>query len=120
MVQRILVVLFFVSCLVALSTAAFNYCTLCKDHIACNNNGQFAKSCKNPKMLKFSSQNIQTALRAHDEVRNKIAGGSEKRFQPATKMPVLVSILNNPVIFINFHILIEMGQRTRLSCRTKC
>lgn len=92
MVQRIFEILLFASCLVALASAAFNYCTLCKDHIACNNNGQFAQSCKNPKVLKFSSQNIQTALRAHDEVRNKIAGGSEKRFQPATKMPVLVSI----------------------------
>lgn len=92
MVHRILLL---VCCLVAVSSAAFNYCTLCKDHIACNNNGQFAKTCKNPKMFKFSTQNIQTALRAHDEVRNKIAGGNEKRWQPATKMPRLVSSSRN-------------------------
>lgn len=91
MVQRVFETLLLVSCLVALASAAFNYCSLCQDHIACKNNGQFAKECKNARMLKFSAQNIQTALRVHNEVRNKIAGGSEKRFQPATKMPVLVS-----------------------------
>jgi hypothetical protein len=58
--------------------------------VACNNNGQFAKNCKNPKLLKLSSENIKTALNAHNKVRDKIASGSEKGFPAATKMAALV------------------------------
>lgn len=73
-------------------TTSFDYCKLCANHVACNNNGRFARNCQNPKSIKLSDKNIQTVLHAHNVARNKIAGGYEPRFSAASKMPVLVNI----------------------------
>lgn len=82
--------IFFLLTFLNLSLSSFNYCILCTNHIACNNSGQFSKSCQNPKSIKLTAKNIQVVLHAHNMARNKIAGGSEPRFSAASKMPILV------------------------------
>lgn len=80
--------------------SASNYCDLCKDHIACNNEGKFDKSCpKNAKLLPLSNTEIETILSAHNYVRNKIAGGDEPRHPKASGMMALVGIKKRAKMF---------------------
>lgn len=77
--------------LVAISVEAVDYCKLCSNHVACNNNGQFSKNCpSDAKMASLSSASIQTLLNKHNSYRNKIAGGGENRFNTAKQMMKLV------------------------------
>ncbi|KAG5669801.1 hypothetical protein PVAND_000094 [Polypedilum vanderplanki] len=69
---------------------AVDYCKLCSDHIACNNNGQFASTCpRDATMVTFSNQHIQTLLNAHNNARNTIAGGGVSKLRTASKMMTL-------------------------------
>lgn len=72
-------------------TRAVDYCSLCKNHVACKNNGRFAASCpKNAAIVKLSSNNVETILKAHNFDRNLLANGKVPGYKSATKMMILV------------------------------
>uniref|UniRef100_W8B4H9 Venom allergen-1 n=1 Tax=Ceratitis capitata TaxID=7213 RepID=W8B4H9_CERCA len=58
---------------------ATNYCdkSLCgsSQHIACNNNGKFASSCKNPTAITFTQAQKNQIVNAHNAKRDLVAGG---------------------------------------------
>jgi hypothetical protein len=86
------------------AVSAVDYCALCRDHIACNNNGRFSPACpSNAAIVRLSSGNIQTALSAHNQVRDKIASGSQGGFRPASKMMTLVRNFSLIKLFINLN-----------------
>ncbi|KAL7023012.1 hypothetical protein ACKWTF_012469 [Chironomus riparius] len=71
-------------------TSAVDYCSLCKNHVACKNNGRFAASCpKNAAIVKLSSNNVETILKAHNFDRNLLANGKVPGYKSATKMMIL-------------------------------
>lgn len=70
---------------------AVDYCKLCTNHVACNNNNKFNSNCSSDaKLVPMTSSAIQTFLNTHNELRNKIAGGSQRGFESAKKMMKLV------------------------------
>jgi hypothetical protein len=74
------------------SIDAVDYCSLCKNHIACNNNELFWSNCSsNAQIIPLTEKNIEAILDGHNKLRNKIAGGEEKGFNSASKMMTLVS-----------------------------
>ena len=88
LITKLFVVLVF-----ATITSATDYCNICTNHVACNNNNQFKSTCpSDAKIVPMSSSAIQTFLNAHNANRNKIAGGSEPGFKTAKKMMKLVAI----------------------------
>lgn len=74
--------------------SAVDYCNLCKNHVACKNNGKFASSCpKDAFILKLSNNNVETILKAHNYDRNLLASGAVPGFKSASKMMVLVCLI---------------------------
>ncbi|KAM7347467.1 venom allergen-1-like [Cochliomyia hominivorax] len=74
--------------------AQTNYCSsnLCKNgkkHIACNNKGNFASICKNPKMIEITPKLRSQILDKHNLLRNRIAKGFGK-FPSASRMATMV------------------------------
>ncbi|XP_039960562.1 antigen 5 like allergen Cul n 1-like [Bactrocera neohumeralis] len=74
---------FVVISLTALQFAeAVNYCntSLCgaKKHIACNNNGKFAASCRNAAMVTLTQANKNLIVKLHNTKRNTVASGKTK------------------------------------------
>ncbi|XP_067635240.1 venom allergen-1-like [Eurosta solidaginis] len=61
---------------------ANDYCSpsLCNglQHIACNNNGNFAARCTNPIMVNFTQAHKNIILARHNSIRNEVAGGQAK------------------------------------------
>ena len=90
-------------------TSAVDYCNLCKNHVACKNNGKFAASCpKDASIVKLSNNNVETILKAHNFDRNLLASGKVPGYKSATKMMILVCFLDELKIqgFIRHHLLI--------------
>lgn len=60
--------------------AAANYCSVCSDHTMCKYTTTKAGSaCKNYKWTALTSTNKAAAVKAHNDLRNKVALGQEKR-----------------------------------------
>uniref|UniRef100_A0A0A1XQD0 Venom allergen-1 n=1 Tax=Zeugodacus cucurbitae TaxID=28588 RepID=A0A0A1XQD0_ZEUCU len=61
---------------------AANYCdkSLCgsSKHIACNNNGRFAASCRNAAMVTLTQANKNLIVQEHNKKRNLVASGKTK------------------------------------------
>lgn len=70
---------------------AFDYCEICNNHIACNNNGELSVKCpRDARIFPLSAKEIDTILIAHNTARNKIAGGREFGFPMASRMMAVV------------------------------
>ncbi|XP_067635237.1 venom allergen-1-like [Eurosta solidaginis] len=71
---------------------AQDYCSpsLCNglQHIACNNNGNFAARCINPTMVNLTQTRKNIILRIHNRKRNQVAGGQTK-LSPACRMATM-------------------------------
>lgn len=66
-------------------------CSKGKRHIGCNNNGAFDSNCpKNRTLIPLSEDNIELIVDLHNKYRNKIASGSDPRYQPAARMSTVV------------------------------
>ncbi|XP_039960575.1 antigen 5 like allergen Cul n 1-like [Bactrocera neohumeralis] len=79
--------------LTAVSAAlATNYCDpkLCgrTKHIACGNYGAFAARCIDPEVVSFTKRQRDLIVRAHNKVRNRVAGGTSA-LQPACRMATM-------------------------------
>ncbi|XP_055846801.1 antigen 5 like allergen Cul n 1-like [Episyrphus balteatus] len=79
--------------LVAISqvTAATDYCdkALCgkAEHIACNNTGEFATTCSSDKkLIKISPDFRRAMVKQHNKLRNQLASGDMKPFEPSPRM----------------------------------
>ncbi|XP_053948657.1 antigen 5 like allergen Cul n 1-like [Anastrepha ludens] len=72
--------------------SATNYCdsSLCSSskHIACNNNGNFASSCKSPSLVTLTQANRNAIVNAHNVKRNLVAGGGTN-LKPACRMATM-------------------------------
>jgi hypothetical protein len=107
-----------------------DYCSpdLCakgKRHIACKNNGDFDANCpKNRTLIPLSEDNIELIVDLHNKYRNKIASGSDPRYQPAARMSTMVRWNNLAAISILSHFNdcshSDMEQRTRETCSDEC
>jgi len=76
---------------ISILVSAVDYCALCKNHVACKNNGKFATSCpKDASIVNLSGKNVETILKAHNFNRNLLASGKVSGFKSATKMMILV------------------------------
>ncbi|XP_028894690.2 antigen 5 like allergen Cul n 1-like [Zeugodacus cucurbitae] len=64
-----------------------SYCGSRK-HIACDNNGKFAASCKNPAMITFTQTQKDLIVDSHNNKRNTVAGGKTK-LKPACRMATM-------------------------------
>ena len=59
------------------SQSSSKYCDLCTNHIACGNSGNFASTCPaDRKLAVLSESDMNNILKAHNSLRNKIAGGN--------------------------------------------
>lgn len=69
--------------------SAINYCTLCSNHVACNNQTSiFGETCSPDKaVLKMDASQKEYIVKLHNRMRNKIAMGEIKKYSPAAKMP---------------------------------
>lgn len=68
-------------------------CAKGKRHIACGNNGDFDSNCpKNRTLIPLSEDNIELIVDLHNKYRNKIASGSDPRYQPAARMSTMVRL----------------------------
>ncbi|XP_014101221.2 venom allergen-1 [Bactrocera oleae] len=84
---------FFVISLTAVQIVyAQNYCdrSLCSsgNHIACNNNGRFAASCRNAAMVTMTQAHKNLIVRLHNTKRNTVASGRTK-LRPACRMSTM-------------------------------
>lgn len=100
---------------------ANNYCSLCKNHVACGTNGvcmqkimficftsevfqilkiirytynkdEFGRDCSSDvSLVKMDAQLIGYILKLHNEQRNELALGKIQNYKSAAKMPTLVS-----------------------------
>lgn len=96
-----LITLIFAIFFIASTRGATNYCQVCTNHVACNNNGLFVSSCpKDASIVPMSTSAISTFLNAHNANRNKIAGGGEPGFKTATKMLKMVRNLKFQIFLI--------------------
>lgn len=81
-----------------------NYCSLCANHIACNNTGNFAAACPTDATLVPLSTDIKNSiLNSHNSYRNKIASGGQVGFSTAAKMNKLVRNFCNLLNLITRH-----------------
>lgn len=86
-----------VSFLIGFVAANSEYCDagLCSanlKHIACGNNGEFHKNCPaDRKLVQLTDNDTNLILRTHNAYRNRIAGGTEVGFFPASRMATMVS-----------------------------
>lgn len=70
------------------------YCSLCPNHIACNNYGAFASICPQDAVIAtLGLHDTNVLLSEHNNFRNKLAGGSLANFSAASKMMKMVSNL---------------------------
>lgn len=61
-------------------------------HITCGATGKFAPSCPSDALVvPMTSQIQQQLMDLHNENRNRLAGGYEPGFHPATRMTTMVS-----------------------------
>lgn len=75
-----------------MSLAVTDYCSLCENHIACNNNGNWASICPADAEISILTPDIKNAILAeHNFLRNKVASGAQLGFKSASKMNKLVS-----------------------------
>lgn len=75
------------------SLAISDYCSLCTNHIACNNPGNWAPICPNDAVLVEITPEIQNSLvDAHNSYRNLIASGGVVGYNSAVKMNKMVRI----------------------------
>ena len=89
-----LIIKFLIIFILATITSASEYCNICLDHVACNNDNQFKSTCpSNAKMVWMSSSSVKTFLNTHNKNRNKIASGSQSGFKTASQMTRLVKKL---------------------------
>jgi hypothetical protein len=96
--MKIIFVIFAIFSTVAAQT---NYCQLCINHVACNNTGNFGAPCPPDAFaVQLTDENKMTILDAHNEVRNKIAGGNEPGFSTATKMNAIVRSFNKFILIL--------------------
>jgi hypothetical protein len=74
------------------SAAAVDYCTLCTNHIACNNAGLWSAICPADAVLvDFTIDMKTTIVNMHNEYRNTIASGGVPGFNSAVEMNKLVN-----------------------------
>ncbi|KAI8120339.1 Venom allergen 3 [Lucilia cuprina] len=74
--------------------AQTNYCSpnLCRNgrkHIACNNNGNFAETCRNPRIIEITPAIRIRIVNKHNALRNQIAQGFGE-FPPAARMAGMI------------------------------
>lgn len=82
----------FIILIIASAANAYNYCQLCSDHIACENNGNWASTCpSNAQLISLNNNNKQTALNSHNSARDTVARGGVAKLSTASKMMTLVS-----------------------------
>lgn len=79
-------------------TEAFNYCSLCQNHIACKYNAvsalSFGSACSPDRVIvKMTNKQKEYILKLHNRMRNKLALGEIHGYSPAAKMPVFVSTI---------------------------
>ncbi|XP_037818674.1 antigen 5 like allergen Cul n 1-like [Lucilia sericata] len=84
---------YFVAIIIALVSGT-DYCssTLCgkgDKHIACDNDGKFADSCSDAKMVTLTDSLKQVLVDAHNAKRNFIAGGGDPNHDPACRMATM-------------------------------
>ncbi|XP_037940538.1 antigen 5 like allergen Cul n 1-like [Teleopsis dalmanni] len=67
-----------------------NYCDICNDHIACNNNGEKAADCASDAALVNITPELKNLLLdAHNSKRNSVAGGNVENHSPACRMATM-------------------------------
>lgn len=103
MFTKVLASLLVLTLSVSLVSSVVDYCDqgLCEattgyKHITCDATGNFLPSCPNDaRVVPISTINRKQILDLHNKYRNKIAGGNEPGFNPATRMTTLVNIINS-------------------------
>lgn len=79
------------TCLIFAGASAVDYCSLCSNHIACNNTGNWNASCPaDAQLVVLSTNDIQLFLTEHNTLRNKIASGGQAGFLTASRMTTMV------------------------------
>ncbi|XP_026272811.2 venom allergen 3 homolog [Frankliniella occidentalis] len=76
MLRQLLVLLPLLACVAAAENA---YCKICKDHPLCKYTTTPGAACKNYVAPRMSSSDKELIVRLHNEFRNKVALGQEKR-----------------------------------------
>ncbi|XP_034237730.1 venom allergen 3-like isoform X1 [Thrips palmi] len=72
--------LFVLVAVLGVAAAATDYCKLCPDHVMCKYpSASPGKACKNYKKPTISASDKELIVRLHNEYRNKVALGQEKR-----------------------------------------
>lgn len=84
-------------------TEAFNYCSLCQNHVACKYNAvnalSYGFSCSPDRIIvKMTNEQKEYILKLHNRMRNKLALGEIDGYSPAAKMPVFV----NTILYCEF------------------
>lgn len=71
-----------------------DYCSVCSNHIACNNPGNWYPACPaDAKMVILDTDMRNLIVHTHNTLRNKVASGNQVGYNSATKMYKMVSFL---------------------------
>lgn len=73
------------------SSNAVDYCSICSNHIACNNPGNWGSNCVDPELLTLTAEIKASILNSHNNYRQNVASGGVAGFSSATKMSRIVS-----------------------------
>jgi hypothetical protein len=77
------------------TSSASDYCEICTNHVACNNDGSWGPACVDPELLSLSADIKASILHSHNNYRQIVASGGLAGFSSASKMSRIVSFFLN-------------------------